>query len=231
MEKDVRKFTEYLLDGDELSCEDYINEMPERENISRVFLLLTRSMQHIGELWENNEITVADEHLATATCDYVLSQYRYRFITSKAQKKSKHNKAMFFCLENEQHYLGTKMIASLFEYHGWEVRLFGANLPLEYAESQGKEWKPDLIGISVAIVYNLPKLKEYVETLSRISNKPKMMVGGRLSGLYDLSEYCSEQTIILKSMDDVEKWLEAPTTEGIKNDENNQHSNSIFSNQ
>ncbi len=229
MEADVQRFTRYLLNGDELSCEDMIGELPEKENVLNVFDLLTKSMQHIGELWENNEVSVADEHLATATCDYVLSQYRYRFITSKKRKETG-KKAMFLCLEEEQHYLGTKIIASLFEYFGWEVRLFGANLPLEYAETQAKEWKPELIGVSVAILYHLPKLKDYVETLSRIPNSPTMMVGGRLSGLYDLRQYCSKDTVILKDIAEVKTWLEALSNEGISDGKRNQPSNSIFSN-
>ncbi|WP_349409223.1 B12-binding domain-containing protein [Pseudalkalibacillus sp. SCS-8] len=230
MKEDIQKFTHYLLEGDEVSCESFINEMPDKEDVIKVFHFLTTAMQHIGELWENNEITVADEHLATATCDYVLSQYKYNHITRK-KGKSNGLKAMFFCLENEQHYLGTKIVSSIFEYYGWETRLFGANLPLEYAESQAKEWKPQLIGISVAILYHLPKLKGYLDALSRIPNAPIMMVGGRLSGLYDLRQYSTEETIILKSIQDVQRWIMEHRTEGNKYGENNKHSSSLFSNQ
>jgi methanogenic corrinoid protein MtbC1 len=35
-------------------------------------------------------------------------------------------------VENEQHYIGLKMISLLFEEHGWESRMLGANLPSEY---------------------------------------------------------------------------------------------------
>lgn len=38
--------------------------------------LLTPSMAKIGLLWEEDEISVADEHLATTTCDFILSRYR-----------------------------------------------------------------------------------------------------------------------------------------------------------
>jgi hypothetical protein len=109
--------------------------------------------------------------------------------------------------------------------------LFGANLPLEYAQTQAKDWKPDLIGISVAILYHLPKLKDYLETLSKLGNGPKMLVGGRLSGLYDLSQYCTKETIILKDLNEVEAWLQVLRTEGNPHDKRTQSSNSILSNQ
>lgn len=230
MEGKVEQFTSYLLKGDEASCEMLIEGLPDKDDIFIVFQLLTRSMQRIGELWENNEISVADEHLATATCDFILSQYKYRYISKKKTKKNE-KKAMFFCLENEQHYLGTKMIASLFEYKGWDVRLFGANLPLEYAQSQAEEWKPNLIGISVAIMYHLPKLKSYIDTLSQISIQPSMLVGGRLAGIYDLRPYCSEETVIMKDIKDVQDWLDQKSSEGYSNVTRKQHSSSLFSNQ
>lgn len=228
MTKDVKKFTAYLLDGDELSCEEYLESLANKEDILNVLQLFTEAMQHVGELWENNEISVADEHLATATCDYVLSYYKFRYITRKIPTKH-YKKAMFLCLENEQHYLGTKIIASVFESFGWNVRLFGANLPLEYARSQAEEWMPDIIGISVSILYHLPKLNLYIEGLSATSSAPGILVGGRLSSLYDLVPYCTEQTTILKNIDEVSRWLEEQKVEENADDKNNQHTNPILS--
>ncbi|MGP4081912.1 cobalamin B12-binding domain-containing protein [Pseudalkalibacillus sp. R45] len=228
MTVNAKKFTGYLLNGDELSCEEYLESLAVKEDILKVLQLFTEAMQHVGELWENNEISVADEHLATATCDYVLSYYKFRYITRKTPIK--HNKkAMFLCLENEQHYLGTKIIASVFESFGWNVRLFGANLPLEYACSQAEEWKPDIIGISVSILYHLPKLNLFIEGLSATSSAPGILVGGRLSRLYDLMPYCTAQTTILKNIDEVSRWLEEQKVEENADDKNNQHTNPILS--
>ena len=64
-------------------------------------------MYYIGELWENNEISVADEHLATAVCDMIL--------TELSQEKTKNvtidKKVMLLGLEEEQHYIGLRMVA------------------------------------------------------------------------------------------------------------------------
>jgi MerR family transcriptional regulator, light-induced transcriptional regulator len=73
---------------------------------------------------------------------------------------------MSFCLEGETHFLGLKMVAALFGEHGCNVRNYGTSLPLEYACIGGNNWKPDLIGVSVSIVYHLPKLKEYMDWCS-----------------------------------------------------------------
>jgi methanogenic corrinoid protein MtbC1 len=85
------------------------------------------SMAQIGMMWEEDEISVADEHLATTTCDYVLSRYQL-YIRQEVVKNEK--KGLFLCIENEQHFLGVKMISILFEEHGWQTQLLGADSPL-----------------------------------------------------------------------------------------------------
>jgi methanogenic corrinoid protein MtbC1 len=40
-----------------------------------VYTFLIEAMYEIGKRWQENKISVADEHLATATCDYVITSY------------------------------------------------------------------------------------------------------------------------------------------------------------
>jgi methanogenic corrinoid protein MtbC1 len=164
--------------------------------------LFTPAMYMIGDLWENNEISVADEHLATGVCDFVLSR-----MFNVSEERIGQKKAMFLCLQGEQHYLGIKMINSLFEEKGWETKYFGASLPLEYALKSALQWKPGVIGLSVSIVYNLPVLKNYVRTLAALPHKPVILIGGRLAEKYDLMPYTNNQGIIIKNLEQAEKWL------------------------
>lgn len=72
---DARHLADYLLQGDEEIAIQLIEaEMNRTSQQQMMNDLLTPAMQHIGYLWENNQITVADEHLATAICDFVLSK-------------------------------------------------------------------------------------------------------------------------------------------------------------
>ncbi|WP_281887840.1 B12-binding domain-containing protein [Paenibacillus sp. YYML68] len=169
--------------------------------------LLTQAMRYIGELWEHNSISVADEHLASAGCDRLLTLYGHMQVQQMEHAK----KVMLLCMEGELHYLGLKMISSFFQENGWETRCFGPNLPLEYALVHALSWKPDVIGISVTMVHALPKLKEYVHTLENMHHRPMVMIGGRLVGKYDLRPYCSSQTILLEDMNELHQWLEQDT--------------------
>lgn len=201
-----------LLEGNSVKVWENIQKHPELSRIEVYQNLITPAMQHIGHLWETNQITVADEHLATATCDFVLSKLAYQ-----SEKRQSSQKAMFLCLDGEQHYIGLKMVNSLFEEHGWETKYFGPSLPLEYALKTAKDWKPSIIGLSVTIVYHLPKLKEYAEAFAKLPYKPAVILGGRLAGKYDLQPYCSDRTVILKDLPETKKWLQNYEAGGQQN--------------
>lgn len=201
---DVEKLARLFLDGNHAEALRFIKQQPNQSRMVLFRDLFTPAMYFIGDLWENNEISVADEHLATGVCDFVLS----RLFQVSEEKMGTGNKAMFFCLQGEQHYLGIKMINSLFEERDWETRYFGASLPLEYALKSALQWKPEVIGLSVSIVYNLPVLKNYVRTLSALPHKPVILIGGRLAYKYDLEPYTNNQGIIIKSLEQAEKWLD-----------------------
>ncbi|WP_245947311.1 cobalamin B12-binding domain-containing protein [Bacillus taeanensis] len=101
--------------------------------------------------------------------------------------------------------LGLKMTALLFEEYGWDTRLLGANLPLEYAKDIAEQWQPDVIGLSVTIPYFTQRLPQYIETLSEMTST--VLVGGRLVSMYDFSAYCNEKTKLATDLCEISNWL------------------------
>jgi MerR family transcriptional regulator, light-induced transcriptional regulator len=198
-----------LLEGNQEESWELIEE-ERKANRDSLFIyesIFTAAMRHIGYLWETNNITVADEHLATSTCDFLLARYLW-------QKKKDHHidsigkKAMFLCVENEQHYLGLKMTSQLFSEAGWDTRFHGPNLPLEYVKKAAEEWKPDAICISFSILYHAEHLEPYIKELERLPNRPAIIVGGRLLEKYEFARHGSERTIFIKNLEGVKKWLD-----------------------
>ncbi|MCM3597075.1 cobalamin-dependent protein [Metabacillus idriensis] len=198
------EFAQLLLNSDEHAA---VQLLKAHSHLSRTQLfeeLITPAMQHVGELWENNEITVADEHLASVVCDFILSTL-YPPMQNSASEGRK--KAMLLCVEGEQHYLGLKMVNSLFEEKGYETHYLGPNLPLEYAIKKAELWKPEVICLSISIVYHLPNIKKYVDALAALPNHPVILIGGRIVNQYDLHPYCSGQAEIMYDVKAVENWL------------------------
>lgn len=205
----VSKLSHVLLEGDQHGAWECISkEMASGADSLYIYeSVITAAMVEIGKMWENNKITVADEHLATSTCDFLLSQYYWK-ITKSKEISSKNKKAMFLCLENEQHFLGLKMVAQLFGEADWETRLLGPNLPLEYAVKAASEWKPEVIGISFSILYHAENLSEYIETLERLPSRPVVLVGGRLISTYPFHANGSKKTVMLNCLSETKAWME-----------------------
>lgn len=199
------EFSSILLSGNYNKAWDYIKSHKHLSTLEIYDQMITSAMHQIGDLWENNEITVADEHIATATCDFVLSRLAYERNLNTPPRNTK--KAMFLCLEGEQHYIGLKMAAQLFEEYGWETKYFGPNLPREYALNTALEWEPDVIGLSVTIVTHLPKLKSYTDSFKALPVSPKIFIGSRLGNNYDLHAYSSGNPKIVTNLSDMEAWL------------------------
>lgn len=118
MENSVTVFLEALLAGDEDTAWDSVCRLSEA-GYDSIFLyenIFTKAMSQIGLLWEENKVTVAEEHLATSTCGFVLT--RYHHYMRKWRKPKKGKSIMFLCLDQEHHDLGIKMCACLLEESG-----------------------------------------------------------------------------------------------------------------
>ncbi|TWT03723.1 B12-binding domain-containing protein [Planomicrobium sp. CPCC 101079] len=167
--------------------------------------LLTPAMYRIGQLWQENVISVADEHLATAICDFVISATDHR---SQAEKEAI-GKAMIMGFEGEDHYLGLKMVACVFREHGWAVHDMGPNLPLVYALDAAKQLKPDVIGLSAALVSRLPLVKTYMDAFGTLDPKPTVLIGGRAVTLADLSHAEAEGAVVLENLETLQHWIQS----------------------
>ncbi|UOE92616.1 cobalamin-dependent protein [Alkalihalobacillus sp. LMS39] len=195
-----------FLKGDHFTSWSLIQQQID-DGMSSYFIfdyVLRDAMFYIGHMWENNEIGVADEHLATSICDYVLTRYNF----DRHPLTNREKRAMFFCVEGEEHYLGAKMASSLFQEAGWDVKYLGPNLPLEYALFNAKKWRPDVIGLSITLPLHLPKLKDYVYSLEHLPHRPKVIVGSRLIEKYDFTPFISNQTVLAKEVTDIEPFIE-----------------------
>ncbi|KHE73098.1 B12-binding domain-containing protein [Halobacillus sp. BBL2006] len=217
MKEYQEKLAHYFLDGDEDAALEYIKTLLNK--YPRLYLfedVITPAMYYIGELWEKNKISVADEHLATAICDFVLSKLEADSDGIKGHKQKKF-KAILFGVEQEQHYIGLKMVADTFKDNGWRVRYLGPNLPLAHSLVQIEKYKPEVIGLSAALSYRLPTLKILIERFKDLHWKPLIMVGGRMAKKFDLKEFESDQVMVVKDLNHLHQWFKEGR-EGVINE-------------
>jgi methanogenic corrinoid protein MtbC1 len=138
--------------------------------------LFQPALYRIGVLWQQNEITVAQEHLATAISQNVLSQVYLRATFAPSTDR----RALFAGIAGNEHVLGLRMVSDAFELDGWSVQYLGANTPTDSLLAQIDAWRPEVVGLSVSLVQQLSELKQAVSSIrERFGNGcPTIIVGG-----------------------------------------------------
>ena len=134
------------------------------------------ALYRIGEKWQANQVTVAQEHMATAIVQSVMTAGLLR-----SQPPAPINRRVLLaCVEGNDHAIGLRMVADAFQLGGWDVQYLGANVPTPALVAQAVEWKPDLVGLSVSFPQQLPAVKTIIAHLAQRlgSLRPAVIIGG-----------------------------------------------------
>jgi methanogenic corrinoid protein MtbC1 len=134
------------------------------------------SQYRVGELWESGKISVATEHLATATNSYVASNC----YAPLARATTGGSRALIACTPEEMHELGPRMLADLLECDGWDVDFYGTSMPARELVGAIRERKPRFVGISAALVMHLGSVKRTITAIREALGEgtPPIVVGG-----------------------------------------------------
>lgn len=138
--------------------------------------LIRPAMYGIGEKWQNNEVTVAQEHLATLIAQSVMTVG----LAQSNPARSNGRKVLLACVAGNQHAMGLQMVADAFRLSGWETQLLGADVPTEALLAQVAAWKPALVGLSISFPHQLRTAKDAIARLQRAlaGARPPVIIGG-----------------------------------------------------
>lgn len=130
----------------------------------------------IGEKWQANQVSVAQEHMATAIAHSVMTA----MLLLSTPPALINRKILLACVEDNLHEVGLRMVADAFLMAGWEIEYLGANVPGTAIVQQVIHWKPDLVGLSVSFAHQLPAVKSVIAQLNdQLGNtRPAVIVGG-----------------------------------------------------
>jgi MerR family transcriptional regulator, light-induced transcriptional regulator len=172
-----KKYLEIIRGGDSQEA-DHLLKAALDQSISApdIYIQIFQpSAYEIGRLWEDHQISVGQEHIASAIIERHMGELHTRFKPEHPKQK----KLLLGCVDREYHRIGLRMLADFFEMDGWEVTYLGAAVPAEAFVQTVKEFQPDLIGISVEVDYHMPRLAELQAELKRQGIHPiPIMVGG-----------------------------------------------------
>lgn len=115
----------------------------------------------IGRLWQANQVSVAQEHLATAIIERQMGELHPYFKGRPGPRRT----IVLGCVPDEWHSIGARMVADFFEAEGWQVHYLGANVPVRDLVGLARESSADMVGLSAEMLFNLPRVGELVRAL------------------------------------------------------------------
>ncbi|MCW5959476.1 MAG: MerR family DNA-binding transcriptional regulator [Pyrinomonadaceae bacterium] len=171
-------FNALICGSEEKACnylmEKVLGELPLEEILDRS---IAPALQHVGQLWFEGKLTIAQEHLATRTVFCAL--YKLRSILPV--KESNGMAAVCCSIEGDFHELPAHFAQMILENEGFEVLNFGANMPVYALCDEISQTSPSIICISSAILSDMDRLARdfqiFNEKLCR--NKACVVLGGR----------------------------------------------------
>ena len=132
------------------------------------------ALYEIGRQWEENEASVAQEHLVTASTQLIMSQFYPQIFSTERRGRS----LVAFCIDGDLHEVGMRMVCDFFELAGWDTTFLGASTIEDGLVEVLELKKPDLVGISVTIKSHLGQVESLIKKIRLAHPSCKILVGG-----------------------------------------------------
>lgn len=135
--------------------------------------VIRAAQQQIGILWQRNEVSIAQEHMASA-----ISQLTLAALFERAAFKPRLDRSIVIaCVEGELHDLPARFVADLLDLEGFDVRFVGADVPHDHLVDLVKQTAPDVVGLSVTMSFNLASARTAIARLKSVGFE-RIFIGG-----------------------------------------------------
>ena len=138
--------------------------------------LIQTALYQVGRDWQQNKVTVAQEHLATSTAIALMAAEFDAHDIGEANGKS----VICACIEGNNHEVGLRILADAFTVNGWDVIYLGRNCPVADLMQSVRDSAPNLVCLSISMADQLPTARWVINQLrSTLGGQgPAIMIGG-----------------------------------------------------
>jgi MerR family transcriptional regulator, light-induced transcriptional regulator len=153
-------FQNALLNGEYPRCLDIARKaVADPDRLESFYLLIIQpALYEIGMLWERGDISVANEHIASAIVARIMAALRASLPLLPLDK----GRAVVSASSNEFHEIGAWMVSDILEQDGWDVRYVGANIPREDLLDLLCQFRPRFLALSVTMQIGRASCRERV---------------------------------------------------------------------
>ncbi len=138
------------------------------------------AMQSLGDMWYRDEVTVAQEHVATAVTELILTRC-YEWLLDDIDPEI-YGSAVLACPGEELHQVGLRMFSDVLDAVGMDSYYCGPRTPAEEIPGIVGEVEARLLALSVSMPTHLPVLKATLQRVRQNDPRVLILVGGRAVG-------------------------------------------------
>lgn len=138
--------------------------------------LVAGAQVRVGELWERDEFTVAQEHAATAVSELVVRHHLERAQAARPRVDRAPAPVVVACAEREWHALPGLLLAAALSRRGLDVVSLGADVSAQRLHGALLDAPVTAVLVSASLSSSLPRVRAHVETC-RLVGTP-VVVGG-----------------------------------------------------
>ncbi len=132
-------------------------------------------MYRIGDLWERAEVSVADEHLATAITNRVMSSVYEALAVELPTSKER---VLVSAVEGDQHVMGLRMVADVLEGAGYETLFLGIDATLLALIAEIERYQPRVLALGATAPWSGAGLVETIREVRAVNTSLAIVVGG-----------------------------------------------------
>ena len=167
-----------LLGGAECEAEELLRGARSR-GADTAFLvrdLVVPALAEVGRMWARGEVSVAEEHLATALATRVVARSAGSAAPPSGAGRPR---ILLACLAGEFHDVGIRLLSDVARESGWEAESLGANVPRESLVRFVAQRRPTALALSVSLSEHVPEAARTIAEARAAVPGLTILVGGR----------------------------------------------------
>lgn len=193
-----------LLDGHRRDAAEHMTQalaagqLSPAEALTQVCLPLEREL---GRMWHLDEITVAEEHFASAAMARIMAG-----VMAGAERRPANGcTVVAACLAGDDHDLSVSVVADLFELDGWRVVFLGRDLPVQDLVWSASTFGAQLVVLGASLSTHLPTLRQALAALASHAEAegqspvPVLVGGPALAANPELAAALGAQAVVLSA--------------------------------
>jgi methanogenic corrinoid protein MtbC1 len=137
--------------------------------------VLLPAQREIGRLWHANEVSVAEEHIVTATTHQAMA-----VLLHGARSVAENGATLVAaCVPGNVHDIGIRALSDLFQLRGWRTIFLGANVPIADIPAVVEFFQADLVLLGSTLSLQVDAAARVIEAIHASTDRNvRTMVGG-----------------------------------------------------